>query len=63
MLSVELHTREGEYITTVEAPMLVKVGEQRMPEVILWGVRFFALDSIKGVYREAFAYAVPLEKF
>ena len=56
MQPVELHTREGGYVTTIEVPPFTKP-----PEVIIWGLRVFVLDQEAGKYREAFAYVVPLQ--
>ena len=58
MQPVELFTRDGSYVTTVHVPPF-----QTPPEVIVWGLRIFVLDREAGKYREAFAYAVPLQEF
>jgi len=58
MKSIELYTREGHYVTTIDVPDFPKPAE-----VIVWGLRFFVLDAEQGRYREAFAYLSPMEKF
>jgi hypothetical protein len=39
MIEVKLYTRDGHYVSTVLIPPF-----QKMPEVILWGERFFLYD-------------------
>lgn len=71
MQAIELHTRDGAYVTTVQLPQFipsdesgrVRVGLLALPEVILWGLRVFVLDAEVGKYREAIAYTVPLPQF
>jgi len=58
MRPIELYTREGAYVTTVQVP------DFKPPaEILVWGVRMFVLDAEHGKYREAFAYVVPLQQF
>jgi hypothetical protein len=55
MIKVILHTREGEYVTTVDVPPM-----NPMPEIIIWGSRvFFKPDRCKGYY-EGLAWVVPV---
>lgn len=64
MLTFELHTRAGEYMTTVPGPAIAPAPDvTQLPEVIVWGLRLFVLDREAGQYREATTYFVPLEKF
>lgn len=61
-MEVKLFTRDGGFVADI-----VTLPFQLMPEVILWGERFFmrnvSFDSGQGYgYTEAFCYAyVPIE--
>lgn len=57
MEPIELHTRDGGYVTTVQVPTF-----SPPPDVIVWGQRMF-MRGEDGKYREAFTYVVPLEQF
>jgi hypothetical protein len=62
MMIVRLAVHDGGHVADVSIPPF-----QKMPEVIVWGQRFFAFhamltepeDSCAAEYREVFAYFVP----
>lgn len=58
MEPIELYTKDGGYVTTLQVPRF-----NSPAEVIIWGQRVFVPDREAGRYREAFAYVVPLTKF
>lgn len=55
MIKVILHTREGEYVTTVLVPQF-----NPKPEVIIWGSRVFINPQGLEGYYEGFAYCVSI---
>lgn len=62
MIRIRLTVRDGAYVADVSIPPF-----KSMPEVIVWGQRFFGLhqmldepeDPCAAEYREVFAYFVP----
>jgi hypothetical protein len=62
MMRVRLAVRDGGHVTDVIIPPF-----RSLPEVIVWGERFFSLhrtlaipeESCAAEYREVFAYWVP----
>lgn len=53
LATIDLYSRDGEYVSTVET-----LPFQIMPEGFLWGERFFTLDEHSGQYREVFMVAI-----
>ena len=51
---IRLETAIGDFVDTVAIPKFSK-----SPEVIIWGERIFKLYAPE-VYREAFAYFIPV---
>lgn len=63
MMEIKLLTRDGGYVVTAIIPPF-----QLMPEVLLWGERFFGKTDVPDQYREICCVAVvsikeELEKF
>jgi hypothetical protein len=62
MMKIRLAIREGGHVADVEIPPF-----QSLPEVIVWGQRFFSfyselsgdVEPCTAEYREVFAYWVP----
>jgi hypothetical protein len=64
MMRIRLAISDGGYVADVTIPPF-----QKMPEVVVWGERFFAFhvmltepeDICAAEYREVFAYFIPPE--
>ncbi len=68
-MTVKLYTREGGFVTEATIPPFLT-----MPDVVLWGERFFCIPDVDGLvafinadlpddvhaYVEAFSYAIPV---
>jgi hypothetical protein len=53
---VALYDLQGKFLARVRVPVT-----QGLPEIILWGNRYFVASIPYGNYREGRAYMVPLE--
>lgn len=55
MRTIRLETRDCHFVAETVIPKF-----NPMPDVIVWGERVFQASPEDGVYREAFAFVVPI---
>lgn len=59
MIEIKLYTKSGGYVETVYIPPF-----NEMPDVIIWGERFFVLFNTENLeYRECFAATAVVTQF
>jgi hypothetical protein len=60
MLEIKLETTKGEEVASALMPPF-----QSLPEVVIWGLRVFMFNRLAAavpVYRECFAWCVPVSE-